>query len=153
MRARGPRLTSMLHARTVGLKRIHDARCVALERPLQSSPLSTGARIATEAVDRAMSASRRLHERFDVELPVVILHDGVEIPAATINLSLGGMLIKTERRIAFGANVLIRMELPALKEPAEIAAVVRWDRDGQVGVQFSALRAKDTWALNQLMKR
>jgi Tfp pilus assembly protein PilZ len=101
-----------------------------------------------------MTASRRrLHERFDVELPVVILHDGVEIPASTINVSLGGMLIKTERRIAFGANVLVRMELPALKEPAEIAAVVRWDRDGQIGVQFSALRAKDTWALNQLMKR
>jgi type IV pilus assembly protein PilZ len=100
-----------------------------------------------------MSASRRLYERFDVELPVVILHDGVEIPASTINVSLGGMLIKTERRVAFGANVLVRVELPALKEPAEIAAVVRWDRDGQVGVQFSVLRAKDTWAINQLMKR
>ena len=99
-----------------------------------------------------MTASRRLHERFDVELPVVILHDGIEIPAATINVSLGGMLIKTERRIAFGANVFVRVELPALKEPTELAAVVRWDRDGQVGVQFSTLRAKDTWALNQLMK-
>lgn len=147
MRARGPRLTSMLHARTVGLKRIHDA----LAR--RASSALRGARIVTEVVERAMSASRRLHERFDVELPVLILHDGVEIPASTINVSLGGMLIKTERRIAFGANVLVRVELPALKEPAEIAAVVRWDRDGQVGVQFSALRAKDTWALNQLMKR
>lgn len=147
MRARGPRLTSMLHARTVGLKRIHDASA------RHASSALRGARIVTEALERPMTASRRLHERFDVELPVVILHDGVEIPASTINVSLGGMLIKTERRIAFGANVLVRMELPALKEPAEIAAVVRWDRDGQVGVQFSALRAKDTWALNQLMKR
>ncbi|MBX7193228.1 MAG: PilZ domain-containing protein [Sandaracinaceae bacterium] len=99
-----------------------------------------------------MTASRRLHERVDVELPVVIFHDGAEIPASTVNLSLGGMLIKTERRVAFGANVIVRIELPALKEPAEIAAVVRWDRDGHIGVQFSSLRAKETWALNQLMK-
>lgn len=99
-----------------------------------------------------MTASRRLHERYDVELPVLIVHDGNEIPAASVNVSLGGMLIKTERRIAFGSNVIIRLELPALKEPTELTAVVRWDHDGQVGVQFSAMRAKDTWALNQLMK-
>lgn len=99
-----------------------------------------------------MTASRRLYERFDIELPVVVLHDGAEIPASSINISLGGMLIRTEKRIAFGANVIVRLELPALKHAAELPAVVRWDRDGQIGVQFNGLRAKDTWAINQLMK-
>lgn len=100
-----------------------------------------------------MTASRRLHERFDVELPVVVLHGGAEIPGSTVNVSLGGMLIKLERPVAYGSNVTVRVELPALKEPAELPAVVRWDRDGTIGVQFNGLRAKDTWALNQLMKR
>ncbi len=99
-----------------------------------------------------MTAGRRLHERFDIELPVIVLLAGVEIPGHTVNVSLGGMLLKVERPIAYGSNVMIRVELPALKERAELAAVVRWDRDGTVGVQFSALRAKDTWAINQLMK-
>jgi hypothetical protein len=100
-----------------------------------------------------MTASRRLHERFDVELPVMVVHADGEIPGATVNVSLGGMLIKLERSVAYGSNVTIRVELPALKEPAVLPAVVRWDRDGTIGVQFNGLRAKDTWALNQLMKR
>ncbi len=99
-----------------------------------------------------MSVGRRLYERFDIELPVMIVHGSTEVAGATVNVSLGGMLVKVGQSVPFGANVIVRVELPALKEPAELAAVVRWDRDGQVGVQFSALRAKETWAINQLMK-
>jgi hypothetical protein len=99
-----------------------------------------------------MTASRRLHERFDIELPVLVIHEGVEISGTTVNVSLGGMLLKVERSVPFGASLIVRVELPALKERTELAAVVRWDRDGAIGVQFTGLRAKDTWALNQLMK-
>lgn len=99
-----------------------------------------------------MTASRRLHERFDVELPILVIHEGAEISGTTVNVSLGGMLLRVERSIPFGANVTVRVELPALKARTELASVVRWDRDGAIGVQFTGLRAKDTWALNQLMK-
>lgn len=100
-----------------------------------------------------MSQGRRLHERFDIELPVTVLYNGAEIPGSTVNVSLGGMLVRVERPVPFGADVTLRIELPALRgEPTDIAAVVRWDRDGQIGVQFRALRAKETWAINQLTK-
>jgi c-di-GMP-binding flagellar brake protein YcgR len=99
-----------------------------------------------------MTESRRLHERFDVELPVLVVHEGAEVSGTTVNVSLGGMLLQVERPVPFGANVRIRVELPALKDRTEIPAVVRWDRDGAIGVQFTGLRARDTWALNQLMK-
>jgi Tfp pilus assembly protein PilZ len=147
----------MLHARTVALKQIHAAtRVISSSAPGDSRRIEgwhVHGVLAPAVLALPMSESRRLHERYEVELPVMLLHDGVEIPASTVNISLGGVLVRTERRIAFGANLLVRIELPALSEPAELAGVVRWDRDGQIGVQFSALRAKDTWALNQLMKR
>lgn len=99
-----------------------------------------------------MTASRRLHERFDVELPVLVIHEGTEISGRTVNVSLGGMLLQVERPVPFGAQVTVRVELPALRERSDLAAIVRWDREGAIGVQFTGLRAKDTWALNQLMK-
>jgi len=37
-------------------------------------------------------------------------------------------------------------------EFGRVKVQLAWDRDGQLGVQFSALRAKETWAINQLMK-
>lgn len=99
-----------------------------------------------------MTESRRLHERFDVALPVVVLEGTREIDAQTINVSLGGMLIATPQPLAYGTDVALRVALPGLPEPTEIRAIVRWVEGDHVGVQFTGLRAKETWALNQLMK-
>ncbi|MCS6857823.1 MAG: PilZ domain-containing protein [Sandaracinaceae bacterium] len=99
-----------------------------------------------------MSRNRRLHERFPVQLSVTIVYEGQEIPASTMNISLGGMLVCTEVRFAVGTPLTIRVQLPDLKEPSELPAFVRWVRDGQVGVQFGQLRARDTWGLNRLLR-
>jgi type IV pilus assembly protein PilZ len=103
------------------------------------------------------SPTRRLHERWELQLPVVLEHrDGLsplqQTPGTTRNFSLGGMLIDVSAPIPFGASLTVRVVLPPLKEESSVEATVRWVRDGAVGVQFASLRAKDVWALNQLFK-
>jgi hypothetical protein len=97
-------------------------------------------------------SNQRQFERVDVALPVLLVHGAREIPATTRNISLGGMLIDGTTDLPFGTLVKVRIHLPAMKEPSDLPATIRWVRDGAIGVQFGSLRAKDAWALNQLAK-
>ena len=99
-----------------------------------------------------MTEVRRQYERYEIELPVMVVIGTEEIPGATMNVSLGGMLLRLSKPVTFGSSVVLRVQLPAAKEMSEMQAVVRWEKDGAVGVQFTSLRALDTWALNQLLK-
>ena len=99
-----------------------------------------------------MSTSRRVHERYALDLNVTLLHEGAEIAGRTKNVSLGGMLLSLEGDVPFGATLKVRVLFPPLKEETEVEAVVRWHSAGAVGVQFGSLRAKEVWALNQMFK-
>ena len=95
---------------------------------------------------------QRQFERYELVVPVVLVHGGDDLTAKSRNISLGGMLIESDATLPFGTKVIVRIHLPAMKEPSEISATVRWVRDGSIGLQFGSLRAKETWALNQLTK-
>lgn len=100
-----------------------------------------------------MTEVRRQHERYEIELPVVVVAAGDEISGVTINVSLGGMLLRLSKPMTFGASLVLRVQLPSARESSDMDAVVRWVKDdGTIGVQFTSLRARDTWALNQLLK-
>ncbi|UJR87033.1 PilZ domain-containing protein [Sandaracinus amylolyticus] len=99
-----------------------------------------------------MSSGRRVHERYALALDVTLKHPDGESAGLTQNVSLGGALIEIKDRITFGAEVRLRLRLPPLKEDAEIPAIVRWIKDGLVGIQFGSLRAKEVWAFNQMFK-
>ena len=100
----------------------------------------------------SQDTGRRVHERFEIELPLTILHDGREISAVSRNVSLGGMYVLTDEVVAYGSQVKVRFRLPALKEETEVPGTVRWKKDDGIGVQFGSLRALEVWALNQLFK-
>jgi len=93
--------------------------------------------------------SRRTHARFSCDLPLRVEVDGREIPMRARNISLGGMLCATEDVLAYGVEVMVHMVLPALGSETSCPMVVRWHKDGDVGLQFGSLRAKQVWALNQ----
>jgi PilZ domain-containing protein len=99
-----------------------------------------------------LSIGRRVHERYDRRLNVIVVHDGGELPCVTRNVSLGGMYLLSEVALPYGARVRLRFHLPALKEDAEIEATVRWEKEDGMGVQYGSLRAREVWALNQLFK-
>lgn len=96
---------------------------------------------------------KRVHERFEHSLPVVLIHGGKEIPATTRNVSLGGMFVVTATHLVFGDAVQLRVRLPSLKEDSLFDATVRWKESDGFGVQFGSVRAIDVWGLNQLFKK
>ncbi len=99
-----------------------------------------------------MNTGRRVHERYDRQLDVVVIHDGNRLECVTLNVSLGGMYLLTDRPLAYGSKVQVEVFLPALRENAVIDCVVRWEKPDGMGVQFGSLRAREVWALNQLFK-
>ncbi len=99
-------------------------------------------------------SGRRVHERYDRQIPVVIVHGDRELEGTTRNISLGGMFVDASGTMpAVGSEARVRMRLPALKEQTEVPVVVRWVTSEGVGVQFGSLRALEVWALNQLFKK
>ena len=95
---------------------------------------------------------RRVHERYDRQLDVTVVHAGGEVATVSRNISLGGMYLVTETQLPYGTDVQVRFVLPALKEHVTLQAVVRWVKDDGMGVQFGSLRAREVWGLNQLFK-
>ena len=96
---------------------------------------------------------RREHERFEIDLPVVMVVDEDHIAARTRNVAQGGAYVLTEQSIPYGTKLKIRLKFPALKEESEIEATVRWVRDDGIGLQFGSLRAVEVWAVNQLFRK
>jgi type IV pilus assembly protein PilZ len=99
-----------------------------------------------------LTTGRRVHERYERRLKIVVNHGSGKIECVTDNVSLGGMLLVTDASLPYGTPVTLEFYLPALKEHAKLEATVRWGREGSMGVQFGSLRARDVWALNQLFK-
>ena len=100
-------------------------------------------------MERLLADNRRSATRHDVEVPGTIAVAGAAAEPCTIkNLSLGGALLDI-RKLAMGAKVELTFRIPTLEDPIKTAAVVRWNSDGAIGVQFDGLRARDVWALGK----
>lgn len=99
-----------------------------------------------------MPDGKRVHERYDRQLPVTLLLESGPVEAQTRNVSLGGIFIVTDATVVFGSTIKIRLRLPALHEDSEMDVVVRWKETVGIGVQFGSLRALEVWGLNQLFK-
>lgn len=75
-------------------------------------------------------------------------------PGSTINISRGGVFVRTEPLPTFGDRLVLLVELPGIPERCSIPCVVRWVKPGEgVGLQFETLRAIEVWALNRLLSR
>ena len=99
----------------------------------------------------------RKTERVDTTLTVRIERDGAMIVGETLNLSLGGMLMRVvvDPAPRVGERWNIAIELPTLEQPLKAEAEVRWiGLTNECGVQFATgFRAKETWALGQWLDR
>lgn len=104
-------------------------------------------------------SGRRVHERYDCDLQVVITAKAVDggapgepIETRTLNVSLGGMYLLSEAQLPYGTEVTVSFRLPALKEDTTCDGVVRWNKPDGFGVQFGSLRAIEVWGFHQLFK-
>lgn len=99
----------------------------------------------------------RKTERVDTILAVRIERAGAVFEGTTVNLSLGGSLLRVvlEPAAHVGERWQLALSLPTLAEPLRADADVRWVGLGaECGVQFATgFRARETWALGQWLDR
>ncbi|WP_437740253.1 PilZ domain-containing protein [Sorangium sp. So ce302] len=94
----------------------------------------------------------RKHPRKQIEISIAFrIGDGPRVDAICRDLSLGGMFIETSSPAPFGATVEVLLSLQGLKQVAVIPSVVRWTTPEGMGVQFSMMGARETYALTQLL--
>jgi c-di-GMP-binding flagellar brake protein YcgR len=102
---------------------------------------------------------KRASTRYQVEIDMLVIRDGQETRARTLNLSLGGTLVRvpTSTLLSVGGRVQISFFVPEHALPLTATADVRWVDDldeAVVGLQFSTgFRAKETWALARFLER
>jgi hypothetical protein len=101
---------------------------------------------------------KRVHDRKDVVLPLQVEVDGRILEGETTNISVGGVRVMLSEDLPFGTKVKVHVVLPTLGEETVLDAEVRWgqkDPSGwfALGLQFQRVRARETWAINQLMRQ
>jgi type IV pilus assembly protein PilZ len=95
---------------------------------------------------------KRRFERKPVEFAVEFsVLQGGRVAGLCSDISVGGMRIQTQSPAPFGATVTIYAELPGARGTSVLPGVVRWAKQGEMGVQFEMLGARETHAITQVL--
>ena len=96
-------------------------------------------------------AERRRHVRVPIDVDVVCkMADDRVLRAKARDASVGGMFIESAEVLVFGTELSVECTLRGADY--SMPAVVRWTRDAGFGVQFGLFRARETHALNELIR-
>lgn len=69
--------------------------------------------------------------------------------AYSLNLSVGGLCVRTSRRYEVGAT--LKLSIGVEGEQYDVNGVVAWVRDGAVGIRFEKLSVEDRQRLEALV--
>ncbi len=98
-----------------------------------------------------MQESRR-HFRTVMQCPVTFATpDGQAHEGLSRDLSYGGVAVHTDTPAPFGARVVVFLHVGGLEGNHPINGIVRWTKDGLMGVQFGLMGAHDTYALSEIL--
>lgn len=98
---------------------------------------------------------KRRYPRTSIDLPVLFTVKGEGEGRGTgKDISIGGMFVETDAVVSFGAEVAIRVRLrtPNGDQEFTLPGIIRWVRDGGMGVQFGLLGALETHAITELAR-
>lgn len=119
------------------------------------APESDGPKLRRHSGVRASTPGRRhaerRHSRFDVQLPVRFAPKGEEpIVGRSLNLSLGGMFVVTDRTCPVGSELRLWLTMPDTTE-LFFTGTVRWVTPDGLGIQHALLGARDTHVLTEYL--
>lgn len=69
------------------------------------------------------------------------------------DISVGGTFVETAMPAAFGAQIFVYVALPGADAPMALPGVVRWVRDGGMGIQFGLLGAVETHVITEIGRK
>ncbi len=122
-------------------------------------PISVEQAVRTLSAARSMILDGRLrYHRAGVEIPVSLKCKGEKTSdAQLINVSQGGMQIRTDKPIDAAAGLQISCELPGARAGLKARAEVVWqDKQGNLGIRFlkvaaSQQRTLELWLAQQFL--
>jgi hypothetical protein len=95
--------------------------------------------------------SKRKYVRAAFASQVVVTVDGKNHLAMSRDISLGGMFVSDIVDVAFGARVVVHVNVPGDLAEISLPAIVRWvDHEG-IGLQFWLLGVRETHAITELL--
>lgn len=94
---------------------------------------------------------QRRHSRAEIDTPVAFVAKGStqRFVGTAKDVSVGGMSVATQTPIAFHGELVIHVTLPGQADAIALPGVVRWVRDGCMGVQFGLLGARETHVITE----
>jgi PilZ domain-containing protein len=96
---------------------------------------------------------QRKHHRVPINLGVTCISaDGEAFPGLAKDISVGGMFVESEKKLAFASTVTLVLEGVAARV-LRLPGVVRWSEQHGFGVQFGLLGAYATHAIVNLVKK
>jgi type IV pilus assembly protein PilZ len=101
---------------------------------------------------------KRRYSRAAIDLPVLFVRKGEERWAGGTgkDISIGGIFIETDAVAPFAAEIVVRVQMKTASgglADFDLPGVVRWVRDGGMGVQFGNLGVHETHAITELKKQ
>jgi hypothetical protein len=117
--------------------------------------------ISVEQAVHKLSAARNLilngrlrYHRHPLDLPVSVSYGrGKRVVADLLNLSQGGMAIRTEQFVSLPKAVRVTFSLPASKHNLTAKGEVVWNKDGNAGIRFVAMTSRKTRDLQLWLAR
>lgn len=100
-----------------------------------------------------IAVEKRRHERARVDFAVELVVKGSDarLPARARDVSVGGMQVEASTLLPVSTEVVAHITFPGEKRPLAMPAVVRWAREGGIGLQFGLLGARETHAITEAM--
>jgi uncharacterized protein (TIGR02266 family) len=90
------------------------------------------------------NSNRRSSPRVILGIPVAYRFGNTVAAALTLNISRGGIAVRTTSPLAVGTAVKVRFRLPTGKKDIDTEALIAWtDRRVGMGMQFTRLTATD----------
>ena len=97
--------------------------------------------------------NRRSSPRVVLGIPVAFRYANMIAAAVTLNISRGGLAIRSTSPLAVGATIKLRFRLPAGKKDIDCEARVAWaDRRVGMGAQFTSLAPGDETAIAEFVQ-
>jgi len=98
-------------------------------------------------------SNRRSSPRVALNIPVAYRFGNTIAAALTINVSLGGLAIRTTSPLAMDTPVRVRFRMPTSKNEIDAEARVAWsDRRLGMGLEFTKIREADQAQIDQYVR-
>ncbi len=98
------------------------------------------------------SFNRRSSPRVTLGIPVAYRFGNTIATALTLNLSRGGIAIRTTSPLEPGTSARVRFRLPAVRREVDVEARVSWsDRRVGMGLQFEKVDSSDQTAIDEFV--